>query len=130
MTMKTMQVWLLSMMPVCRPTAVDSHRVAARRYRNAKRNGGTMPACSVSLSLVAASAMLVWCATSTPSAAGEAQTPVASVRLADKEMTPVEMVLTRDIPAGTELQLCADDRFPATSLRRPSARLGHKLPMH
>lgn len=37
------------------------------------------------------------------------QEPVATVVLADREMTPVEMVLTRDVPAGTEIQLHSEE---------------------
>ena len=58
--------------------------------------------------MVVANALLMCCASSAPLTANGEQVPVATVRLADNEMTPVELVLTRDIPAGTELQLCAE----------------------
>ena len=61
--------------------------------------------------MAAGCAMLAGLACGVPPAANDKQTPVAKVRLADKEMTPVELVLTRNIQAGTELKLCAQERL-------------------
>ena len=61
--------------------------------------------------MVAANAMLMCSATSAQPATTGKQIPVATLRLADHQMTSVEMVLTRDIPADTEFQLCTEDRL-------------------
>lgn len=60
---------------------------------------------------VATSAILVGCVTSAPPRCSGKTAPVAAVRLAEKEMTPIEVVLTQDIPAGRELLLRQEARL-------------------
>jgi hypothetical protein len=58
---------------------------------------------------MAASAMLAVIASGAEPATGAPQTQVALVRLAEQDMTPVELALTRDIPAGEELKLRSEE---------------------
>lgn len=61
--------------------------------------------------IAATSAVLVSCTTTTTPATHGSQAAVATVRLEEVEMTPVEMVLSQGIPAGTELQLRQEGRL-------------------
>jgi len=58
-----------------------------------------------------ATAILAGCTTNMKSPDGGNRAPVAEVRLAEEEMTPVEIELIQDIPAGTELRLRQEPRL-------------------
>ncbi len=70
-----------------------------------------MQGATVLVYVMIMSAMLAICTPSFSQAAEDGQPPVATLRLADEEMTPVTLVLASDIPAGTELRLRQERRL-------------------